>query len=195
MALNKNIMIGVGIIGATLLGVWFAIRKMGYANIETAINSAMGNYFTISELCASDVAKAKGIDNTPTSAIKSNLEKLIVNMLNPIREKYGKPIKISSGYRCAALNSAVGGTKTSQHLKGEAADLVCAGSGKLADIMRAAIAVGGYDQLIWEHPKGTTWVHVSYNTSGKQRGEILDYDGVKYTRLEKKDVERVIGKL
>ncbi|MBE6341441.1 MAG: peptidase M15 [Bacteroidales bacterium] len=143
----------------------------------------MGNYFTIDELCYSDTAKAKGIDNTPSAQVQSNLVKLINNTLNPIREKYGKPIRVSSGYRSDALNKAVGGVSNSQHLTGQAADLVATNGGSLADIFKAAIACNNFDQLIWEGPKNssTKWVHVSY--ADNPRREILYYNGNGYTNI------------
>lgn len=75
------------------------------------------SYFTISELCKSDTAKQLRIDNTPSEKIKGNLTKLI-EFLNPLREAWGSPIKVTSGYRCPKLNRAVGGSTTSAHLKG-----------------------------------------------------------------------------
>ena len=80
-------------------------------------------YFTIKELCKSSTAVQKGIDNTPNSEIVNNLEQLVDFILDPLREKYGKPIKINSGYRCDRLNKAVGGSATSQHRYGLAADI------------------------------------------------------------------------
>ena len=75
-------------------------------------------YFTINELCASSTAARLGIRNIPNEEIKSNLIALVDNVLDPLRTSYGKPIIVSSGYRCLALNQAVGGSKTSQHVKG-----------------------------------------------------------------------------
>ena len=80
-------------------------------------------YFTIKELCKSSTATQKGIDNTPNSEIVSNLKNLVEYILDPLREKYGKPILVNSGYRSPALNKAVNGSKTSQHMKGLAADI------------------------------------------------------------------------
>lgn len=79
--------------------------------------------FTVDELCRSKTAQRRGINNTPTPSIRVNLEKLIANVLQPLRDKYGKPIIVDSGYRCPKLNQAVGGAKTSQHLYGQAADI------------------------------------------------------------------------
>ena len=71
-------------------------------------------YFTIKEMCSSSTAQAKGIDNTPTAETISNLTELINNVLDPLREMYGKPIRVSSGYRSEQLNRNVNGSKSSQ---------------------------------------------------------------------------------
>lgn len=129
----------------------------------------MGKYFTIDELCKSDTAKKKGIDNTPTAEIKQKLEVLIDELLDPVREAWGKPIRVNSGYRCAKLNKAVGGVANSQHMKGEAADLN-AGSvslnKQLFELIRTRYE---YDQLIDE--ANYAWVHVSYVR--KNRHQVL----------------------
>ena len=80
-------------------------------------------YFTINELIRSDTALQRGIDNTPPPPIKIKLSNLINNLLDPIREAWGGPITVNSGYRCPVLNRTVGGVPTSQHQKGEAADI------------------------------------------------------------------------
>ena len=87
-------------------------------------------YFTIKELCKSSTAVQKKIDNTPNSEIVNNLEKLVEYILDPLREKYGKPIIVNSGYRSQALNKAVNGSKTSQHMKGLAADITAGSPAK-----------------------------------------------------------------
>ena len=129
----------------------------------------MGKYFTIDELCKSDTAKKKGIDNTPTAEIKQKLEVLIDELLDPVREAWGKPIRVNSGYRCPKLNKAVGGVSNSQHMKGEAADLN-AGSvslnKQLFELIRTRYE---YDQLIDE--ANYAWVHVSYVR--KNRKQVL----------------------
>ena len=186
---NKKLLI----IGGAVLGVagvaYLLLRKWshGYASVADAIEATvnqqvMKSYFTINELCASATATAQHIDNTPTPEIRQNLQTLIDNMLNPIRERYGNPIKVTSGYRCPALNTYIKGSSTSQHMTGEAADLVpTGGRNDLGAIFRAAIEVGGYDQLILEKPntKSTGWVHVSFSTH-QRRGQILYYDGQSY---------------
>lgn len=171
---KRRLLIGGGVAAALLAG-WLIVRRLtsNYTSISSAMNAVIGNYFTISELCASATATDKGIDNTPTEAVKANLTLLINNVLNPIRAAYGKPIRVSSGYRCAKLNAAVGGVANSQHLTGCAADLVPTSGGSLADIFRAAVKCGCYDQLIIEHKNSTHWVHVSYSPS--PRRQMLAY--------------------
>lgn len=123
--------------------------------------------FSLEELIASNTAKAKKIDNTPSEQIKKNLERLAKEVLQPIRDKYGHPITVTSGYRCPKLNAAVGGVKNSQHLTGEAADIKCTATSKatLFKIIKTMIdnkelKVG---QLIWEYgtKKEPNWIHVS----------------------------------
>lgn len=80
-------------------------------------------YFTIDELTHSSTAALKKIDNSPPPAAKKCLIELIHNVLDPLRQAWGKPIQVNSGYRCRALNRAVRGAAGSQHLKGEAADI------------------------------------------------------------------------
>jgi uncharacterized protein YcbK (DUF882 family) len=75
-------------------------------------------YFTIKELCKSSTATSCGITNVPNKEIERNLEELVHFILDPLREAYGKSIKVNSGYRCPELNKIIGGSKTSQHMKG-----------------------------------------------------------------------------
>jgi len=128
-------------------------------------------YFTIHELTHSDTAHQKGINNTPPPAIKVKLTSLINNLLDPIREAWGGPITVNSGYRCPVLNKAVGGASTSQHQKGEAADITV-GSPELNQQLFDLIAKGDFDfdQLIDE--SNYSWVHISYS-AGKNRHAIL----------------------
>lgn len=80
-------------------------------------------YFTIEELCKSTTANRLKIDNRCDSGVAVSLAALVENVLDPLREWYGKPISVNSGYRCPALNKAVGGSATSQHMSGQAADI------------------------------------------------------------------------
>lgn len=167
--------------GLGLLAVlWVNRRKI----TNTVRNMVNNSYFTISELCHSATATARGIDNTPTEAVKNNLQGLITNVLDPLREAYGKPIVVNSGYRSPALNKAVGGVPDSQHLTGMAADLRGEKNTKaeLAEMCRRAISLGVYDQLIFEHSGNSLWLHISYNPRGNRR-QLLSYKGGRYTSL------------
>ena len=127
-------------------------------------------YFTIDELCKSNTAKAKGIDNSPSDEIIHNLTSLVDKVLDPLRESYGKAIRVNSGYRCLALNKAVKGSKTSQHMKGLAADITVGSITKNKELFDLIIKLDlPFDQLIDE--KKFSWVHVSY--SSKPRKQIL----------------------
>lgn len=133
-------------------------------------------YFTIKELTASATANAKKINNTPNATEEANLIQLAHNILDPLREAYGKPIRVNSGYRCAALNKAVGGSKTSDHMNGKAADIT-AGSRKENQKLFSLVQKLNlpFDQLIFEKGnrlEGPDWVHVSYNPE-RNRRQIL----------------------
>lgn len=124
-------------------------------------------YFTIEEMTKSSTATAKGIDNTPTKEVEDNLIKLIEAILDPLREWYGKPIRVNSGYRCEALNKAVGGSKSSQHLLGQAVDIDTgskAENKKLFDYIKDNLE---FDQLIDE--KHLSWVHASYHENNNRK--------------------------
>lgn len=141
------------------------------------------SYFSISELCASDTARKRGIDNTPTPEARESLQNLIDYVLDPARRKYGSYILVSSGYRCPALNTVIGGVKNSQHLTGEAADITTGSLQNDRKLFAILVKQGNYDQLIWEKPKNKLWIHVSYSKDGNNRGQILSYNGKKYTNI------------
>ena len=136
----------------------------------------MGKYFNIKELSYSRIAEEKGINNTPNSDAKRNLELLIDKCLDPIRQEYGKPITVSSGYRNYLVNQLVGGKATSQHLKGEAADIVGKNDKETKRIFEIAKEQGSYDQLLFEsNKKGSVWVHISYKAEGNRKQCIDNY--------------------
>lgn len=125
-------------------------------------------YFTIKELIKSTTATAKKIDNTPTKEVEDNLTKLVDKVLDPLREAYGKPIKVNSGYRCPKLNRAVGGSATSQHVLGQAADITGGSKAEnkiLFDLIKSLKLP--FDQLIWEN--GGVWVHVSFGPRNRRQ--------------------------
>lgn len=136
-------------------------------------------YFTIEELTASATAKRKGISNKPTADIIIALERLVDNVLDPLREAWGAPIIVTSGYRSPKLNAAVGGARGSQHTYGQAADIRTVSdrpedNRRLRDLLISLNIP--FDQLIDEF--NCDWLHVSYRASGN-RGQILSAKKVK----------------
>lgn len=139
----------------------------------------------LSEVTRSETAKRRGISNMPTPEHIENFKKLAENVFQPIRDHFGVPIRISSGYRSEALNKAIGGAgkmvngkyvPSSQHCKGEAIDIDMDGTSitnkQIFDYIKENLE---FDQLIWEFGTDVNpdWVHVSYSSTGKQRKQIL----------------------
>lgn len=125
-------------------------------------------YFSINELCHSNTAEKLGIENVPNSYQKANMENLINHLLDPIRQMWGKPIIVNSGFRCVKLNEAVGGAKNSEHMSGCAADITTgnkADNKKLFDMIRNSSLE--WRQLIDE--SGFSWVHISYNQADNKK--------------------------
>jgi hypothetical protein len=133
---------------------------------------------TLFEMTRSETAKRKGVSNQPTPEHIENMKVLAEKIFEPIREHFNAPIYVTSGYRSAALNKKIGGAKNSQHLTGEAMDIDMDGhsSGvtnvQIFNWIRQNLS---FDQLIWEYGNSASpdWVHVSYNTSGTNRRQVL----------------------
>ena len=118
-------------------------------------------YFTIAELTRSTTAQLRGIDNTPSQQVIDNLTALVENVLDPLRQAWGAPIHVNSGYRCPALNKAVGGVPASQHMLGQAADITAGSRAKNQSLYRLLRQLQlPVDQAINEHD--FSWLHVSY---------------------------------
>jgi len=139
----------------------------------------LSKYFTLAELTPSSTAKRLGIKNEPTPAHLECLKGLATNVLDKVREHFGKPIWVSSGYRSKALNDVTpGSSATSQHCSGEAADLDQDGRGTgvsnkmVFDYIKDHLT---FDQLIYEYGTDANpdWVHVSWESTGKQRKQVL----------------------
>ena len=134
----------------------------------------LSEHVTLAEFCHSDTAKRKGIDNTITDPIHLASAKLLCEkVFEPIREHFGVPIHISSGYRSAALNRAVKGSASSQHCKAEAMDIDADRYGKVTnkeifDYIREHLE---WDQMIWEFGNDSQpdWVHVSFKATGNRK--------------------------
>lgn len=118
-------------------------------------------HFKLSELTRSDTALRLGLDNTPDEAAVAALEALVRNILDPLREAWGRPIIVTSGYRCQQLNRAVGGAAHSQHLSGYAADISTGDRVLNRRLFQLAQNLKlPFDQLIDE--KNFAWIHISY---------------------------------
>jgi hypothetical protein len=138
----------------------------------------ISEHLDLSEVTRSETAKRKGISNEPTAEHLENFKKLAENIFEPIRNHFNVPIHISSGYRSKALNTSIGGSLTSQHCSGEAIDIDMDGSSNgvtnkmVFDFIKANL---NFDQMIWEFGNSSNpdWVHVSYESTGKQRKQIL----------------------
>lgn len=125
-------------------------------------------YFTIKELERSATAKRLGIDNTAPQRVVTALKSLVDNVLDPLRETWGSPITVSSGYRCPRLNKAVGGVATSHHLRGMAADITTGNRANNRRLFQKIIDLGlPFTQLIDE--SNFSWVHVSYDPKDVKR--------------------------
>lgn len=134
-------------------------------------------YFTISELLKSDTAIKNRIWNGANREVEDNLIALVAAVLDPLREKYGNAIHVSSGYRCPAVNKAKGGSLTSQHMNGEAADIyVDAGAKGNFEIGKLIVQLGNFDQVIFENVGANDllpqWIHVSWKRQGYNRHQI-----------------------
>ena len=159
-------------------------------------------YFTMDEFIRSETARQRGIDNTPSEYQKNNVIEMVDNLLDPLREAWAvecnkyklgtAAIRVTSGIRSKALNEAVGGSKTSAHYHGYAADLMPC-NGKIGHFKRFCIEWlfdKDFDQMISENEDSTgtqKWIHIGYkHSSGKQRLQFLYMvDGEYYSLSER----------
>jgi hypothetical protein len=132
---------------------------------------------TLAEVTKSTTAKRLGIDNTPDDWVTENLRQVAINIFQPLRDSFGCPIYVSSGYRSGELNTAIGGSKRSQHVEGRAFDLDADvyGGCTNAQIFNWIKDNLEFDQLIWEFGDSDNpdWVHVSYVYDGLNRKRCL----------------------
>lgn len=132
-------------------------------------------YFELTEFLKSEEALNRRIDNSPTFEIVDHLEELISKLLEPMRKAYGKPLTISSGYRCPKLNQAVGGVPTSAHKTGYAADIQVKNVEDLFNFVTEWVKAKGimFDQIFIETKGSSKWLHVGFkNQNGLQRRMI-----------------------
>jgi len=143
----------------------------------------LSGHFSLAELTKSQTATRKGIDNKPTLEHIENLTELCVQILEPTRRNFSKPMVITSGYRSEELCEAIGSKTTSQHAKGEAADFEMFGvdNKKLAKYIKNNLV---FDQLILEFynpdDPSSGWVHCSYSKEENRKQSLL-YNGKDYT--------------
>lgn len=125
-------------------------------------------HFSIQELTESATGRAKKINNDPTPEAVENLKLLVDMVLDPLREAYGKPIIVTSGYRCPELNKVLKGSRTSQHMKGQAADITAGSKQENKKLFELAQKLNlPFCQLIDE--KNFSWVHISYDKNNVKR--------------------------
>lgn len=143
-------------------------------------------YFTFREFEDSEKARELGIDNRMPEITEAHVVELVDILLDPLREAWGAPLVVSSGYRCPELNEAVGGSETSAHLAGWAADLVPGDGRGVQELVNFAVewltaTALPFDQLIDERSDGSRWLHVGIrNLKGKQRRQVMRYENGKY---------------
>lgn len=123
-------------------------------------------YFTIKELTKTST----GLENVPSKVEQANLEYLVNNVLDKVREIYGKPIKVNSGYRSKLVNKKVGGASNSQHTKGEAVDITGGNKTENKMIYEIIKSLDKYDQLINEYDY--SWIHISYKNGNNRHQEL-----------------------
>jgi hypothetical protein len=122
-------------------------------------------HFSVAILSASDTAQRRGIDNTPAAEIVANLRILAEGLEQVMAALDGRPLRINSGFRCAQLNSAIGGAAGSMHMQGLAADILCPEFGSPLEVCRAIVAHAvPVDQIIHEYGR---WCHVAFAPAGR----------------------------
>jgi zinc D-Ala-D-Ala carboxypeptidase len=145
----------------------------------------LSNYVSLSEVTKSDTASRRGISNEPTPEHLENLKTICTEVFDKIREHFGVPIYISSGYRSAALNKAIGGSSTSDHNLGRALDLdqdFRSNGITNMDVFKFIKDNLEFDQLIYEfgNSKNPDWVHVGYRKGANRKQILIAYkDGAK----------------
>ncbi|WP_129645634.1 D-Ala-D-Ala carboxypeptidase family metallohydrolase [Peristeroidobacter agariperforans] len=150
----------------------------------------ISEHFSLEELTFSQTAARDGINNRPGPQEIAALRELCSNILQPLRSAVGHPLTVSSGYRSPRLNRAIGGSETSQHMEGRAADLVCFNMSAKKLFKRVIELKLPFDQLIYEGGKQSIWVHVSFDASKDRRMIMLasfpEGGGVKYQNVSRK---------
>jgi hypothetical protein len=148
--------------------------------------------FQLSEFTRSQTASKHNIKNEPSQVEIENLRALCLNVLQPLREYIGKPIKINSGYRCEELNKKIGGSKTSSHKKGEASDIECDNDKENVNLFLYIIETLDFDQaIIYKSTKGEPrFVHVSYREGSNRNQAMIKRDGGGYELTDSEKIKK-----
>lgn len=140
-------------------------------------NQRLSPHFNLADFLASNTAVRLGIGNEPHDPeVVIRLRLLAEKLLEPVQERFNTRPQITSGYRCPALNTQVGGVATSQHLTGQAVDFQLPGT-SLLEVAGFMAATLDFDQLLLEQAKGEIWIHASYVSAGSNRRIVKWYDG------------------
>ena len=143
----------------------------------------MTPHFSLAEFTKSQTALRMGINNDPPEHVKARLKILAQKVLEPVRNHFGKPVRISSGYRCLELNEVVGSKSTSQHIHGFAADFEIPGVANI-EVARWMVKELDFDMVLLEFynkkDPAAGWVHCSY-LGENNRQKVLTYNGKRYT--------------
>jgi len=168
------------LLGLTGLGALALLAVAGSGNpvqgarhVGGFVKGQVGRFFSWAEVTASATASRLGLDNTPPADAQRALALLVAQVLDPLRQALGRPVRITSGYRAPAVNRAVSGSPTSQHMLGQAADIKVPGLSAEAlatVIVRLGLPV---DQVIWYAPERGGHVHVSFTDTRPNRGQAL----------------------
>lgn len=141
--------------------------------MDTTMNIVISDHFSMEEVIFSETAERRGINNSLPQSLIPVVKNTASNM-EDVRNLLGHPIHVNSWYRCPSLNTAVGSSLTSQHIKGEAVDFICPAFGTPLSICKKILSASStikFDQLILEH----SWVHISFcsNPGAVNRREVL----------------------
>ncbi len=143
--------------------MYYKTITLNLEKMEMNMEMKLTEHFTLEEMCRSETARRQGLPNVPQECHVRKLQNLCRQVLEPTRHHFGVPLRVTSGYRCEAVNRMVGGVPNSQHRQGEAADFVPLkpDGPTLREIWEWMRVNVQYDQLILEHVKGKRWIHVS----------------------------------
>lgn len=161
-------------VAAMVVGVVVVVLVGGAAMAARGgiVTDRPGKWFSWREFERSSTAARLGLHNAITAEGRRRIRLLVRHVLDPLRESLGRPVRVTSGWRTPDLNRAMGGAAGSQHMRGEAADIVVDGMTS-EQLAAAVLRVARPDQLIWYAPERGGHVHVSWSADGDQRGEVL----------------------